>query len=93
MGAVVSVLVVVASLAAAGPAPTSAPTTATCAGSIGPGIAPPSGGSGQPPAPPVPTGCATPDPFVALGGGTCVNGGWLPPGIAPLLITLTIGGG
>jgi hypothetical protein len=25
----------------------------------------------------------TPDPFVALGGGTCVNGGWLPPGIAP----------
>jgi len=42
MGAVVSVLVVVASLAAAGPAPTSAPTTATCAGSIGPGIAPPS---------------------------------------------------
>jgi glucose/arabinose dehydrogenase len=28
-------------------------------------------------------GCATPDPFVALGGGTCVNGGWLPPGIAP----------
>jgi hypothetical protein len=23
------------------------------------------------------------DPFVALGGGTCVNGGWLPPGIAP----------
>jgi hypothetical protein len=27
--------------------------------------------------------CATPDPFVALGGGTCVNGGWLPPGIVP----------
>ena len=25
--------------------------------------------------------CSTPDPFVALGGGTCVNGGWLPPGM------------
>jgi len=27
--------------------------------------------------------CATADPFVVLGGGTCVNGGWLPPGFAP----------
>jgi len=27
------------------------------------------------------TTCATPDPFVTLGGGTCVNGGWLPPGM------------
>jgi hypothetical protein len=27
-------------------------------------------------------GCTTPDPFAALGGGTCVNGGWLPPGMA-----------
>jgi hypothetical protein len=26
--------------------------------------------------------CATPDPFASLGGGTCVNGGWLPPGMA-----------
>jgi hypothetical protein len=26
------------------------------------------------------TGCSTPDPFASLGGGTCVNGGWLPPG-------------
>ena len=25
--------------------------------------------------------CVTPDPFVVLGGGTCCNGGWLPPGI------------
>ncbi len=25
--------------------------------------------------------CSTPDPFVALGGGHCVNGGWLPPGM------------
>ena len=29
---------------------------------------------------PPPTGCATPDPFAALGGGTCVNGAWYPPG-------------
>jgi hypothetical protein len=28
-------------------------------------------------------GCATPDPFAPLGGGTCWNGGWLPPGILP----------
>jgi len=27
-------------------------------------------------------GCTTPDPFVAIGGGHCVNGGWL-PGPAP----------
>jgi endonuclease/exonuclease/phosphatase family metal-dependent hydrolase len=27
------------------------------------------------------TGCATPDPFTALGGGTCYNGGWFPPGM------------
>src|SRR5690348_17208212 len=38
--------------------------------------------------PPPPSGssssCSTPDPFVAIGGGTCVNGGWLPPGmVAP----------
>ncbi len=25
--------------------------------------------------------CTTPDPFVAMGGGTCYNGGWLPPGM------------
>ena len=28
------------------------------------------------------TGCLTPDPFVAMGGGTCYNGGWLPPGMS-----------
>jgi hypothetical protein len=28
-----------------------------------------------------PTNCITPDPFVALGGGTCVQGNWLPPGM------------
>jgi len=27
-------------------------------------------------------GCTTPDPFVALGGGTCYKGGWFPPGMA-----------
>jgi hypothetical protein len=31
--------------------------------------------------PPPPTSaCTTPDPFISLGGGTCVNSGWLPPG-------------
>jgi hypothetical protein len=48
------------------------------------GAAPPP--STPPPAPPPPPpsgGCTTPDPFAALGGGTCVNGGWLPPGSAP----------
>ena len=31
---------------------------------------------------PSPSACATPDPFVALGGGTCCsNGDWLPPGM------------
>jgi hypothetical protein len=27
---------------------------------------------------PVPGGCLTPDPFTAIGGGTCINGGWIP---------------
>jgi glucose/arabinose dehydrogenase len=37
-----------------------------------------------PPAPPPAfSGCTTPDPFTALGGGTCVNGGWFPPNEAP----------
>ena len=27
-----------------------------------------------------PVGCTTADPFVSLGGGTCWNGGWFPPG-------------
>ncbi len=34
--------------------------------------------------------CATPDPFVALGGGTCVNGGWYPPGIVPNTLTTLV---
>jgi glucose/arabinose dehydrogenase len=39
-------------------------------------------GTGAPP-PSSGGGCTTPDPFASLGGGTCVNGGWLPPGVAP----------
>ena len=37
---------------------------------------------------PAPSGsCGTPDPFASLGGGTCSNGGWLPPGmIAPSIL-------
>jgi G8 domain-containing protein len=27
--------------------------------------------------------CTIPDPFVVLGGGTCVNGNWYPPGMGP----------
>ena len=29
------------------------------------------------------TGCTSPDPFATMGGGTCIDGGWLPPGAAP----------
>ena len=40
-----------------------------------------------PPSPPPPSdppvGCTIPDPFVSLGGGTCVNGEWLPPATPP----------
>jgi List-Bact-rpt repeat protein len=35
-----------------------------------------------PPPPPAPSSCTAADPFVSLGGGTCCNGGWLPPGMA-----------
>lgn len=35
----------------------------------------------SPTPPPAPGDCATPDPFVALGGGTCAGGGWYPPGM------------
>ncbi len=36
-----------------------------------------------PPTTPEVEGCITPDPFVVLGGGTCRDGGWLPPGMLP----------
>jgi hypothetical protein len=29
----------------------------------------------------VPSGCTTADPFASIGGGTCYNGRWLPPGM------------
>lgn len=51
-------------------------TAAAATGSPPPPSAPP------PPTPtPTPGGCVTPDPFAAMGGGTCYAGGWLPPGI------------
>jgi hypothetical protein len=31
------------------------------------------------PAPPANSSCTIPDPFVSIGGGACVDGGWLPP--------------
>lgn len=47
-----------------------------CGGSV------PGGSQPSPPSPPtVPMTCTTPDPFVVFGGGTCVNGEWLPPGL------------
>ena len=54
-----------------------------------------SGGAALPPPPPPPppptptptptptTGCSGPDPFASIGGGSCVNGGWVPGGSAP----------
>jgi hypothetical protein len=62
-------------------------------GWLPPGMPVPGGGAAPPPSPTpsspspsspsTPTACATPDPFVVLGGGTCYNGGWLPPGMVP----------
>ena len=49
-------------------------TNGGAAGSLG-AATPPSGGGSTP----APSGCTTADPFAGLGGGTCVNGGWLPP--------------
>ena len=47
------------------------------------------GGSNSPTAPsPSPIACVGGDPFVAMGGGTCCNGGWLPPG----MVCSTVGG-
>ena len=39
------------------------------------------GGSNSPTGPPSGLACVGGDPFVAMGGGTCCNGGWLPPGM------------
>jgi len=54
------------------PLPASAPPPST---------SPVSGASGPSPDTSSPTGCSTPDPFVALGGGTCYQGTWYPPGM------------
>ena len=32
---------------------------------------------------PAPNSCSIADPFVSLGGGTCLNGNWYPPGMFP----------
>ncbi len=45
-----------------------------------------------------PAVCITPDPFVAFGRGTCVDGGWYPPGMIPKVCTtpdpfVSLGGG
>jgi len=74
------------------PDPFAAMGGGTCynGGWLPPGMAIPSSASSSQPAPaPTPSspsttsaGCVTPDPFAAMGGGTCYNGGWLPPGMA-----------
>lgn len=38
------------------------------------------GGGGSTPPPTTTTGCTGTDPFASIGGGTCVNGGWVPSG-------------
>ena len=47
------------------------------------------GGGSNTPAPPPPSGiaCVGGDPFAAMGGGTCCNGGWLPPGMACTIVS------
>jgi hypothetical protein len=35
------------------------------------------------PSPAPPANCTTPDPFVSIGGGVCVSGGWKPRGGSP----------
>jgi hypothetical protein len=64
------------SLSAIGELTQSMPFTIAAAGTPAP---PPPGA----PPPLVLSGCATPDPFAAMGGGVCYNGGWLPPGMTP----------
>lgn len=50
--------------------------TSTTGGGSGTLPPPPTGGGSGSPT----SGCSTPDPFASIGGGTCVNGGWLPGG-------------
>ncbi|MGE5360275.1 MAG: hypothetical protein ACM3NQ_14760 [Bacteroidales bacterium] len=69
-------------------------TTSTNGGSTAPLGTPFSGGGGTggTGSTPAPGGCTTPDPFASLGGGVCVNGGWLPPGSGGTPVTSTPGG-
>ena len=65
------------------PAPSAPPAVNTdpdpsASGNIPIGVSP---APAAPIAPIVPvSSCSIPDPFVTLGGGMCLNGGWLPPG-------------
>jgi hypothetical protein len=56
------------------PIPTGVSTPATSTPTPPPSTPPPSSS---------PQGCTSPDPFAGMGGGTCYNGGWLPPGMTP----------
>lgn len=60
-------------------------TTAATAGGPHGNAHPAPGVTAPPPPGPTPTppssgGCSTPDPFVTIGGGTCIGGGWIPGG-------------
>ena len=59
----------------------SLPSVETAPGSSTPTPTPPPPSTSPAPTEPtpMPTGCTTPDPYASLGGGTCVNGAWLPP--------------
>jgi hypothetical protein len=74
------------------PDPFAAMGGGTCynGGWLPPGMPVPAGGTAPAPSPtpapspsptPVTQGCTSADPFAAMGGGTCYNGGWLPPGM------------
>ena len=59
-------------------------TGSTGGGSAPPPTPPPTTTPPPPPPPPAPpAGCATADPFASIGGGRCVNGGWVPGGGSP----------
>ena len=60
-------------------------TFTTAAANAPPPSAPNGGETPAPPPVVYPGGCTTPDPFTAMGGGTCLNGGWFPPAIPSLI--------
>ena len=61
--------------------PATSPVTTAPAPQSTPSLLPAPSTSPVSPSPGIST-CSTPDPFTAMGGGTCYNGGWLPPGMA-----------